>query len=163
MGYTHYWRRPAKFDPDTFALFVADVTLICEHPAVKDVICHIDYENDDAVLPPCIEPVYIEINGLPPDDCQPFCVAVTTSDDVARRLKYISGEDRASGLFRHHCMTGRRPYDTAVTACLARLKHHFPEVQMSSDGDPADWVPGLNLCIDLFGEDSVLPFEMSDA
>ena len=30
MGYTHYWRRPAKLDPEKFAAFAADCRKVCE-------------------------------------------------------------------------------------------------------------------------------------
>ena len=56
--------------------------------------------------------------------------------------------------------TNQRPYDLAVTACLIRLAHRFPEgVQVSSDGGPEEWQAGLDLCRDVFGH-AELPFAL---
>ncbi len=58
--------------------------------------------------------------------------------------------------------TNHRPYDLAVTASLIRLAHRFPEgVQVSSDGGPEDWQPGLDLCRQVFGH-AELPFAIGD-
>lgn len=35
------------------------------------------------------------------------------------------------------CKTARKPYDTAVTACLLLAKHHFGSaIEITSDGGP---------------------------
>ena len=37
------------------------------------------------------------------------------------------------------CKTARKPYDLMVQAVLILYKHHFPDVQVSSDGQVDDW------------------------
>ena len=47
------------------------------------------------------------------------------------------------------CKTARKPYDLVVTACLLRLQEHFPEIDVSSDGEMApdndEWGPAYDL------------------
>ena len=44
------------------------------------------------------------------------------------------------------CKTARKPYDEVVVACLVTLKHYLgDQVQVSTDGDAADWHAGLLL------------------
>ena len=50
------------------------------------------------------------------------------------------------------CKTGYNPYDKIVTACLTRFKHHFPDVNIHSDGETNDWADGMNICQSLFGK-----------
>lgn len=46
-----------------------------------------------------------------------------------------------------YCKTNRKPYDLAVCAALI-LTHKFAPGHraISSDGDPSDWLPSLELC-----------------
>lgn len=37
------------------------------------------------------------------------------------------------------CKTNRKPYDLMVCISILRLKHHFPESDISSDGGAKDW------------------------
>jgi hypothetical protein len=44
------------------------------------------------------------------------------------------------------CKTARKPYDKVVTACLIALSYRLGGlVEVSSDGDAADWQDGLKL------------------
>jgi hypothetical protein len=55
------------------------------------------------------------------------------------------------GRYFQFCKTARKPYDVLVTAALVRLAHRFPAWPIRSDGDPADWRPGMDLCRAVFG------------
>jgi hypothetical protein len=56
-----------------------------------------------------------------------------------------------NGNYFECCKTAYRPYDLAVTAVLIALKHHFPEVQIRSDGEVKDWLDGQFLCNNILG------------
>ena len=44
------------------------------------------------------------------------------------------------------CKTNRKEYDIVVVACLSVLKHRLKDaIKVSSDGDAADWLDGINL------------------
>ena len=49
------------------------------------------------------------------------------------------------------CKTNRKPYDIMVQLSMLRLKHHFPETKISSDGDSEDWKNGRKLYKKIFG------------
>lgn len=55
------------------------------------------------------------------------------------------------GMYFAFCKTAYRPYDLTVTAVLLSLKHHFPQVDVSTDGEEKDWLDGRMLCFNLFG------------
>jgi hypothetical protein len=54
-------------------------------------------------------------------------------------------------LIFNFCKTAYRPYDLTVTAVLIALKHHFPESEVSSDGEAQNWLDGRFVCQQLFG------------
>lgn len=68
-------------------------------------------------------------------------------------------EDPNEKLIFHFCKTAYRPYDLVVTAMLIALKHHFPKVKISSDGNTQNWMDGMLTCDKLFGYG--LTFELS--
>lgn len=51
------------------------------------------------------------------------------------------------------CQTDRKPYDLLVCAALIRLKYHFPQVKVKSDGTYRYWGQAIELCQKLFGEE----------
>lgn len=50
------------------------------------------------------------------------------------------------------CKTNRKPYDLMVQVTMLRLKHHFPESVISSDGRSTDWTEGRKIYKKIFGE-----------
>lgn len=50
-----------------------------------------------------------------------------------------------TGLWFECTKTAYKPYDLAVTAALVILKHHFPEMKVSSDGEQKDWFDAMLL------------------
>lgn len=69
------------------------------------------------------------------------------------RVKELQSYDEAdeNGLYFDCCKTAYRPYDLVVTAVLIALKHHFPKVKLSSDGEEKDWLDARFLCNNLLG------------
>ncbi len=75
----------------------------------------------------------IRIDGLPDETCETF---MFESDAFA------------------FCKTRQRPYDVVVTAILA-VASHLDRAEVSSDGAPHEWEPGVALARDATG----LPIE----
>ena len=49
-------------------------------------------------------------------------------------------EGRAeNGLIFEFCKSARKPYDLMVKISMLRLKHHFPQTEISCDGGAEDW------------------------
>ncbi len=68
-------------------------------------------------------------------------------------LLQVDNDGRAeNGLVFDFCKTARKPYDLMVQISMLRLKHHFPESKISSDGDSKDWANGRKLYKKIFGE-----------
>jgi len=59
-----------------------------------------------------------------------------------------------NGRYFSFCKTARKPYDLLVTAVLIRVKHHFPEIIVYSDGESRDWIEGLILVAEVFGSEA---------
>ena len=50
------------------------------------------------------------------------------------------------------CKTARKPYDLMVCISLLRLKYHFPETIIKTDGTRKDWKEANDLYKKVFGE-----------
>ena len=51
------------------------------------------------------------------------------------------------------CKSARKPYDLMVKISMLRLKHHFPQTEISGDGDASDWKQARTIYKKAFGED----------
>lgn len=56
------------------------------------------------------------------------------------------------GVVFQFCKTNRKPYDLMVQVSMLRLKHHFPESKISSDGEASDWKNAKALYKKIFKE-----------
>ena len=72
---------------------------------------------------------------------------VIERDKSGREFK----QPNKQGLLFDCCKTAYRPYDLIVTAVLIALKHHFPECEISSDGESSEWMDGQVLCENVLG------------
>ncbi len=115
MGYTHYWRPKAdglKNLKDKWGSVVQPLLLhIVSHFHAAGVI---EYECD--------------VPEAPQLDAE--CVRFNGVGDLGHETFYFSHQDRTDFEF---CKTARKPYDTAVCACLLVLEHYGP-IGLSSDG-----------------------------
>lgn len=74
-------------------------------------------------------------------------------DDLAHETFYVPRRLTPSphhstdehGRYFEFCKTSRKPYDLLVTAALIALTHHFPDVNVLSDGKASDWKEGVEL------------------
>ncbi len=95
----------------------------------------IQFEHDEPE-PPVFDDNLIRFNGVEHDGHETFYIAQEFDEH------YRQPDD--DGKLFAFCKTARKPYDTAVTACLIVLKHHLGDaIRLSSDGDPEDWETAL--------------------
>ncbi len=141
MGFTHYIDRPEKLDKDKFIQAVADCARVCK--AIRAPICG---EYDDPDSPAIFSPSLIWFNGIGDDGHETFVIEQTYPVDKADYVQW-HGEK----IFQF-CKTARKPYDTAVVACLVILHHYFgDDIIIRSDGRPKEWEEGLQAVKDYLG------------
>lgn len=152
MGYTHYFYRTKTLNLAKFKAWVVDVRQIIEKANIP--ICGWDGTGE-----PDINDLRIRFNG------DASCEADHETFVIPRVFPTKKGEFNSQddkGRYFGFCKTAMKPYDVVVTAALIRFKYHFPNVLVSSDGDPQDWEPGMELCRVLFGE-AKIPFTDANA
>ncbi len=126
MGYTHYWRLAEVSQHST--RWKAAVQQMAAVIAASPV----PLAGGDGSGTPDVDEASVCFNGVNPDDYETFAFEIS------------------SGF--HFCKTANRPYDIVVTACLAIAKDVFGnEIQVTSDGDPRDWVAGVDLASRVLG------------
>jgi hypothetical protein len=124
MGYTHYFDRPAILDPETYQAWAGEVKSLRDK-LPRDIIIA-DGHREESPAEFSSEAVWF--NGLEDEGHETFYVPQVMDDDT-----------ETSGLIFNFCKTARKPYDLLVGAALLSLKHYFPQVRVSSDGDAEDW------------------------
>ena len=140
MGYTHYISRSTRnLDPDTFKSFAAAASKVLSHPSIKDLVsCDFDSTN----IPPIVTPDLVRFNG---------------KGDLGHETFSLRRDDWRDFDF---CKTAAKPYDKAVVAVLVLAHHYFPnDLEISSDGGPEDWQPGLGLAEEAVGFKVKLPLD----
>lgn len=123
MGYTHYWRA-SRVDSAAYALALSDIAVMLDQVPAD----------------------LIEVEALPPDGVQFNGIAALNLD---HETFYLPAHAGALKSFQF-CKTAQKPYDLAVTACLARLAE-IPGIEVSSDGDREEWEAGVALASKLLG------------
>ncbi|MCC6574406.1 MAG: hypothetical protein IT462_11505 [Planctomycetes bacterium] len=136
MGYTHYWKRPKRLDIKRFKAFASDVRRLMASAPKEIEIAGWSSEGE-----PTFSADTLAFNGKGEQGYETFRV-----DRIIKDIKPFRGK------YMEFCKTAQRPYDLLVCAVLIALKHHFPEVDVTSDGGASDWSAGLGLYEDVFGE-----------
>ena len=131
MGYTHYWKA-TKVDAKEYKAALMDIAKI-----VKDQKAILAGPNGEPKTRP-ITNDGISFNGIDEDSHETF-------DLPAAGLKKFD-----------FCKTARKPYDTVVTACLARLAE-VKGVKVSSDGNMDEWKAGVALAVKVLNRPVVNP------
>jgi len=165
MGYTHYWEVPeGEHDQTKWDEFVADCKKLYKNMPEHSTSAGNYHEKDPLALNGCYNyknPAFnkarVCFNGSDGSKRE-------QKEREKNGKKYKYWEDKTSHGLDHEtfvlnrkvkqpdyqknmgksasfgfCKTARKPYDLMVTACLVLYKHHFPEVQISSDGNFEDW------------------------
>jgi hypothetical protein len=140
MGYTHYWQHTKRFTNDQWRAVREDLNAI---------ICTAQEEGTEFGDEMGGEPLtalnqfwgtdsVVTFNGLGDAAHETFVI-------YQNRAPLESWQDK-SNRGAAFCKTARKPYDSAVVACLVYLEsvcpHHF---NASSDGYAHEWADGLAL------------------
>jgi len=146
MGYTHYVTRRKRLPLATFTLAVEDcrrvVEALCQEKGFT-----VQYDRDDP-RPPLFGPDSIRFNGEGDHGHETFVI-----DRVYQPDDDQSKPARGEGWFEF-TKTNRKPYDSAVCACLIVFHHHFGKwYSVSSDGEDDDegWVWARGCCQRVLG------------
>jgi hypothetical protein len=146
MGYTNYYRTPrvmdeAKFKTLAEELQVATGFMPGNHSSANDGEDPVILAGGDGTGEP-------EFNG------ELICFNGTEEGDMCHETFYLErvkeGNGPANELKFDFTKTNRKPYDIMVQVSMLRLKHHFPECEISSDGDTKDWKNGKSLYKKIF-------------
>ena len=153
MGYTHYFYRTPELDKSKFKAAVSDIRkVVALLPSVNPQEAQMCYPNGDDTdvklagwdgevgTKPKFTDELVSFNGVGADAHETFLIAQTFEAPDYRP------DPDEEGLHFAFCKTARKPYDIAVTASLAVLKHHLGDaIRVSSDGDFDEWADGLAL------------------
>ncbi len=140
MGYTHYWTSTRAATPEEWALVCRAARIIIRLAAKVRV--PLAWEYDEPRKPPQVDGEDIRFNGVEEDGHETF----------------LFSRDRADATF---CKTAKKPYDLAVTAILIAADTLAPGVwEISSDGTPEDWAPGLGLAVLAGVSDARIPADV---
>lgn len=163
MGYTHYWKWNTLPDPGRFAQWSEDVKTLIDslflYPELTGGALNIC--GPDGTGSPVLTATKVAFNGDEAEDeaHESFIIDLHSPKPLSALLGATFPDDMA--LFDSFCKTAREPYDLVVTAALIRLAHHFPDVEISSDGWLEDWQEGSQLCQQIFGSGAI-PFSDED-
>jgi len=155
MGYAHYWSRPAELPAERFAAWAADVRRVIAVTSVY--IC-----GPKGYGQPITNARVISFNGN--DVTSQVSATIFTETEALESFEikqretsglHLSSRELWNGdldWVHFSCKTGRKPYDTVVTASLALFAHYFPRLcEVKSDGKAAEWQAGLSLAREATG------------
>jgi len=140
MGYTHYWKIPKELKKEKFAILSEELQAAAGLLPTKSTSAQQDHDGviylagGNGEGEPIFDNSKIVFNG---------------KDDFAHETFSILQKGNDSYEF---CKTARKPYDLMVCVSLLRLKHHFPEANISSDGGAKDWSAAKKFYKKVFGE-----------
>jgi hypothetical protein len=146
MGYTHYAYRPKKLPAHRFRCAVNDCKLVCDYLVrTKGLVLWHEYHEPGSKPEFTKDVVYF--NGAGEDGHETFM--------VEREYAPEHWQEPKRGLYFTFCKTARKPYDTAVCACLIVFNHYFGEkFQVASDASDEQeegWPIARAACQELFG------------
>lgn len=139
MGYTNYYRVPIIMDKEKFKTLSEELhTISGLLPHSKSAGCNskevIILCGGDGTGNPEFTEDTICFNG---DESKGLSHETFGFDRNNTRRATIVGS--RNGLVFDFCKTARKPYNLMVQLSMLRLKHHFPECEISSDGNYEDW------------------------
>jgi len=140
MGYTHYWKIPRVLDEKLFKILSEELRTATGLLPTKSKSAQQDNEGviylagGNGEGEPIFDNSKIVFNGQDDLSHETFAILQRGNDDF------------------EFCKTARKPYDLMVCFSLLRLKHHFPEADISSDGGAKDWSAAKKFYKKVFGE-----------
>ena len=140
MGYTHYFKNKKRISKIEWKKFCRDVESIIAEDS-KTISLE---SNSDSGLMVNEKDGYISLNGV--------------GDDSYETL-YI---DKSEKKF-NFCKTNRNPYDFTVMRCLLLLNHHWPDYEISSDGNFLNWKNAALKNLEQFNYAFIIPSTIDDS
>ncbi len=129
MGYTHYWTIRIGTDSEGWPEALAAARKVIE--VAPRLLAGWDGEGEPELADG------LSFNGRGPDAHETFAMPESTQG--------LQPHERFGGYWAF-CKTAHKPYDVIVTAVLAAMEHTAPLcIEVTSDGDVADWQAGLVL------------------
>lgn len=143
MGYTHYWKGKKSFTDAQFKAITRDfVKLYGALPRSTDTAGGY-YADQPLMVERNIAKDEIRFDGTGPAD-----------SDLGHETFLLSQQPDAF----EFCKTARKPYDLLVCATLIVCQKHAPDVlEITSDGDPEDWVPAQKFVRQVFDDSYGIP------
>ena len=134
MGYTHYWsfKEVDRGEQSKVEALYQKAVDDC-----KTIIKRYQSQYEKGSIE--------RLSGTTPHAPQYMGIDFNGSGSAAHEQFSLRAHYRENGSF-NFCKTAYKPYDKVVVACLCALSHRLGEyVEVSSDGEAADWIPGLLL------------------
>lgn len=155
MGYTHYYSRDTvrSSGPGAYARFTNGVERIFAEAETRGIQIGDAFgvtKNWE------ISETRVAFNGMDSDAHETFVWEAVSP----RQPIHAAGK---SMLF-NFCKTAYKPYDAVVVAVLLWLKDCYTDaVDISSDGEWAEWYEGRDLFRAVFNFEAEIPFELEEA
>jgi len=140
MGYTHYYKIPAVLNAEKFKTLAEELQIASDLLPDYSTSAGMNHEGIIYIAggngegKPVFNENKISFNGKGENAHETFYLVQKGNDDFC------------------FTKTARKPYDLMVCVSMLRLKHHFPESEISSDGGAADWAPAKKFYKKVFGE-----------
>ena len=134
MGYTHYWTQTRNLSADEWQQVSEDLQTILTYVEHEQGVPLADRWGEGKTRPEFTADM-IGFNGLGEDSHESFYIS-----RKRRAKKSWEGKGNPSDF----CKTDRKPYDLAVTACLAYLSTVIEGAwSVGTDGSGKDWLNGV--------------------
>ena len=152
MGYTNYYYVPKVMEKEKFK------TLAQELEFATSFIAGNHSSSNDGEKKDKFFTLHNGLGeGVPEFTEERICFNGDASKGLDHETFYIGRDnseerDRDGGLHFEFCKTARKPYDLMVQISMLRLKHHFPESKISSDGEASDWKNARKVYKNIFKE-----------
>ena len=143
MGYTHYWRQQRDFTDTEWQELTRLAKLITADG--QGILAN---ASSDKNSKPTIDNEEISFNGIGDDGHETFCITRKKRDlyDYEKQdsIQDAYMHDKSGGGVFNFCKTAHKPYDKYVVAVLCAIYRVQRDIMnISSDGNTADWTEGL--------------------
>ena len=136
MGYTHYWNMKRKADVRKIGVTFTQMAAVIQDR--KELLAGWDGDGEPEVVEG-----RVSFNGIGSDGHETF----SFPPDPERERQWPQKDDHVEDpMLFAFCKTACKPYDPVVTACLAIAADVMgDDIEVSSDGEHADWEEGVAL------------------
>ena len=143
MGYTHYWRQLRDFTDTEWQELTRLAKLITADG--QGILANAFSDKNSK---PTIDNEEISFNGIGHDGHETFCITRKKRDlyDYEKQdsIQDAYMHDKSGGGVFNFCKTAHKPYDKYVVAVLCAIYRVQRDIMnISSDGNTADWTEGL--------------------